>query len=309
LVNLSFLATYLRTSKHGGSYVEKETLEEEAEAYDEALSAASTAARLGFSGGSDVRAHLLRKHLIRVDYQSDELRNKAKGLSHKELKDLKLPDEMGYLETVPYIIRRRYIFGQTFNCYPLFISCFACLARAPLRQYPEALAYAENAENRPKIIETLDAYRTRHGYNPSLERLFQILMENNKDRTSSLDSSSSSSLAEVAKEEAQEPPKSSREGRKQTNKGKKTPVQPAASKQRGRGRPCKPVAANSDLPSSERAAPSKGRAGRQKAPLSSSSSRPVATTGTAQPAFRHTLASREPMEIDLDLEEEAEDAD
>jgi hypothetical protein len=134
-------------------------------------------------------------------------------------------------------------------------------------------------------------------------------MENNKDRTSSLDSSSSSSLAEVAKEEAQEPPKSSREGRKQTNKGKKTPVQPAASKQRGRGRPCKPVAANSDLPSSERAAPSKGMAGRQKAHLSSSSSRPVATTGTAQPAFRHTLASREPMEIDLDLEEEAEDAD
>jgi hypothetical protein len=47
-------------------------------AYNEALNAVSTAARLGFSGGSYVRAHLLRKRLIRVDYQSDELRNKAK---------------------------------------------------------------------------------------------------------------------------------------------------------------------------------------------------------------------------------------
>ena len=95
----------------------------------------------------------------------------------------------------------------------------------------------------------------------------------------------------------------------QTHKVLYTVVQPAASKQLGRGRPRKPVAANSKLPSSEPAAPSKGRTRRQKAPLSSSSSQPVATTGTVQPAFRHTLASHGPMEIDLELEEEAEDDD
>jgi hypothetical protein len=311
VVGFSFLAKHLRTSKNGGTYVQGNTFQQEAEAYDTALSAVSTDAKLGFSGGSYVRAHLLRKHLIRVDYQSDNLRNQAKGLSHKQLMDLKLPDEMGYLETVHYSIRHRYTFGQTFNCYPLFISCFACLARAPLQQHPQALAYAESPENKETIVEALDRYRTAHGYNPSPERLFQMLLEKSQDRPRSIESTRSSPPAD----KASELPESGREGQNQTNntaKSNKSFPQKTVSKEvgqtRGRGRP---PGSYKVLRHSEFAAAGTplGTSPPRKASLSSSSSRHVATTGTDRPVFRHLLTNREPMALDLDLEEEGEDAD
>ena len=138
----------------GGTYIEGLTLQQEAEAYDTALSGASKVASLNFSGGSYVRAHLLRKHLIRLDYQSDSLKHQARGLSHCQLLSLKLPDEMDYLAEVPACIRAQWALGHAFNCYPLFISCFACLARAPLRQH-HRLWLTQRTQRTGKQFETL----------------------------------------------------------------------------------------------------------------------------------------------------------
>ena len=316
---LSVLARELRPVRLGGTYIEGLTLQQEAEAYDTALSGASKVASLNFSGGSYVRAHLLRKHLIRLDYQSDSLKHQARGLSHCQLLSLKLPDEMDYLAEVPACIRSRWALGHAFNCYPLFISCFACLARAPLRQHPQALAYTEDPENRETIRNALDTYRATHGYNPSPERLFQILLGKKK-----LDTQTSFGSSNSDQQEAEQPelpkPTSLKKVIKQTNKTshsnnsqpqKTVARQQGSTHSQGRGRPFGPAApktSKTNCSSSEPSAPSARRP--RAAPRQASHgspSLPSTTPGTARPVFKNLVANT--AYVELDLGEDGEDVD
>ena len=142
-----------------------------AAAYDAALQKASEAGELGFSSGTYVRPHLVRKYLIRIDFQEVCA---GRGLSLAALLRLGLPDENKYLESISSYARKKYQLATKFNCHPLLLSCFACLARAPLQQFPAALAFAE--QNPALVQAAVDEYWARHGYAPSPERLFQLLL-------------------------------------------------------------------------------------------------------------------------------------
>ena len=169
----------MRDPEDGGSYLEGETFQEEAEAYGKALAAAFAEAGLRFSRSARVQAHLMQKHLILLDSHSTDLFGKGRSLSHEKLSGLKLPDEQQHLETISRCLRSRQKMSRVFCCHSLFLPLFAYLAEACLQQHGSAaLAYAEDVDNHSKITQVLRVHRREHGCNPSLEQLFVLLLGN-----------------------------------------------------------------------------------------------------------------------------------
>ena len=136
-------------------------------AWQDSLQAASQQAPMGLDQSTYARPHIVRKHLLLADKLG--LVTAASSLNFTQLGELQLPDERNYLATIPSYIHRDL---RRFSCPPLLISCFACLARAPLLAFPGAL---QMAEEKPEILRALVAScREQHGFAPSLEKLFQL---------------------------------------------------------------------------------------------------------------------------------------
>ena len=289
----SALARHLRHTEDGGKYKEGSNLQEEAEAYDKALVAAAAKAGLRFSKGSYVRPHLLRKHLILLDYKSNDLCRKARRLSLPKLLALNLPDEQGHLKTISSYLAKREMLGSVFRCHTLFLSCFSCLARVVLQQHgTAALTYVEDPENYPRIAEVLVQYRQENHCNPSLERLFQLLLGHADQQNAQLTASSETEAEQEAKPKQQARVK----GRKRSLVDR--PEQPAKSGRKGleaAASKCRPFADKLNLE------PATSGGG------SSSSSRPMqfsSADGTAKPAFRRLAASSATVILDLAEEDD-----
>ena len=173
----------MRDPEDGGNYLEGETFQEEAEAYGKALDAAFAEEGLRFSGSARVQAHLMQKHLILLDSHSTDLFGKGRSLSHETLSGLKLPDEQQHLETISRRLRSKQKMSRVFCCHSLFLPLFSYLARACLQQHGSAaLTYAEDVNNRFKIVHVLRVYRQEYGCNPNLEQLFVLLLGNPKQQ-------------------------------------------------------------------------------------------------------------------------------
>jgi len=200
----SALARHLRRPQDGGKYKEGKNLQEEAEAYDKALIAAAAQGGFRFSKSSYVRPHLLRKHLILLDCKSNDLFRKAQRLSLPQLLALNLPDEQGHLQTISSYLRKAGAPSTHFRCHTLFLSCFSCLAQGVLRQHgAAALSYTEDSLNYPRIAEVLAQYKQENHFNPSLERLFQLLLGDSGQQNTQMTASSETESEQEAKPKRQ----------------------------------------------------------------------------------------------------------
>ena len=84
---------------------------------------------------------------------------------------MQMPDEHGYLDTIPSYMTRRGDFTKRCSCPALLLSCYACLAAPALQQHPEALEVTQSEPQR--VATALAAYKAEHGFAPSLERLYR----------------------------------------------------------------------------------------------------------------------------------------
>ena len=123
-----------------------------------------------------VDREVLFKHLIQADAPGGTLAGKGKALTHKELVELNLPDNLHVLPKIKHILTRKGHLRSVFCCPPLYLTHFAVLARRVLRQNPVALAYTENVDNHPRIKEILAQHQEKHGSNPSLPHLYKLLL-------------------------------------------------------------------------------------------------------------------------------------
>ena len=289
------MAKYLRRPEYGGKYRAGADLQEEAEAYNKALIAAAAKAGLRFSRGSYVRPHLVRKHLILLDYKSEHLLGKAQRLSLRQLQALKLPDEQGHLETISSYLCKPSTLFNTFCCHALFLNCFSCLARGVLQQHgAAALTYAEDPENFTRITEFLVQYRDKNHFNPSLERLFQLLLGDPGQQNTQLAAASSETEAE---QEAKPKQRGKPKGLKRSQAD--SPDQrPGKSSRRGSRAAASESQPAVDMP---KFIPAKLGGGRG----SSVQSRQFpADIGTAKPAFRRLSCSSRSVIVDLAEEDD-----
>ena len=171
---MSALVRLFRHPSRGGSYQPGYSMEVDAATFVEAWSHCSPFGR--FRLRDKLIGKLLLKHLIQADAPGGTLAGKSKALTHKELVELNLPDNLHVLPKIKHIHRRKGQLRSVFGCPPLYLTHFAVLARRVLRQNPVALAYTENVDNHPRIKEILAQHQEKHRSNPSLPHLYKLLL-------------------------------------------------------------------------------------------------------------------------------------
>ena len=102
---MTALVRLFRHRSQGGSYLLSHTLEEDAATFVEAWSHCSGLGK--FRLRSKLIGKLLLKHLIQADAQGDKLAGKGRALSHKELVELKLPDNVQVLPKISVYNRKK----------------------------------------------------------------------------------------------------------------------------------------------------------------------------------------------------------
>lgn len=132
------------------------------------LQNASAEVSMGMGNSTYVRPHIVRKILLWAGRQGQ-----VSDLTHLSMEDLRLmqmPDENGYLDTIPSYMTRKGDFTKRCSCPALLLSCYACLAAPALQQHPEALEVTRSEPQR--VAAALAAYKAKYGFAPSLERLY-----------------------------------------------------------------------------------------------------------------------------------------
>jgi len=132
-----------------------------------ALQRASEQDNIRLSNSSYVRAHLVRKLLV-LRMQKEGEWDRFCQLSWSDFTGLELPDEDNFLAAVPENLRNVGMLEVALSCPPLLLTCFACLAKPALKKNPNLLEKLTKAG----VEKDLEDYKTMHGFNPSLERLF-----------------------------------------------------------------------------------------------------------------------------------------
>jgi hypothetical protein len=125
------------------------------------------AGSFGLSNSTYVRPHLVRKLLI-LFLQTEEAVDSTVRQSWEAFLGLQMPDEGGFLKELPASLQNVAALENYFQCPPLLLSCFACLAKPLLKKRPSLLS-----DLSPELVEKeLSEYFAVFGFNPSLERLF-----------------------------------------------------------------------------------------------------------------------------------------
>lgn len=167
------LIRHLRTPEFGGQAktVSQRDPVQRSKALHKMLQNASAEASMGMSNSTYVRPHVVRKMLLWASKQG--LVSDLTHLSLEDLRSMQMPDENGYLDTVPSYMARKGDFTKRCSCPALLLSCYACLAAPALQQHPEALEVTRSDPQ--QVAAALTAYKAKHGFAPSLERLYHFV--------------------------------------------------------------------------------------------------------------------------------------
>lgn len=144
-----------------------------AQAWHTALKLASQDTPMGLYESTYARPHIVRKHLLVA--QRFGFIQSGDQLGMKQLQEMQMPDQHDFLSTVPSYLHKVRVLGSRFSCHPLLLTCFACLAHAPMKFFPRALEVALHDPDR--LAAALQEYRDKFKYAPSLERLFQLVFD------------------------------------------------------------------------------------------------------------------------------------
>ena len=124
---------------------------------------------MGLNQSAYVRPHLVRKltfaHLQRLGPAGSKA---LADMSWDKFLELDLPDEMNALQSLPAELKHVPSMIATFQCHPLLLSCFTCLAKPAMKRQPDLLNNLDCNQIRQSLTEYIGLY----GFNPSVERLF-----------------------------------------------------------------------------------------------------------------------------------------
>ena len=181
---MSTLVRFLRPDAKGDSRQARKSMQVEAAVFRTALAAISKSGLGRFELTDDVVDHLLRKRLIHEEYHNLKYAGEGRGLTFAKLVALNLPDEPKVLPRINSYTRRngQLVLAEAFNCHPLFLTHFACLARGVLRQCPGALFYTQEVDNHYRIRAVLRHLKTKQKqqkqyHNPSLIQFYKNFWE------------------------------------------------------------------------------------------------------------------------------------